>query len=151
RGAYNRTVHPDGDPNAVEPVCSDEVAPPPQLRPVTLTRNVDFTEVRQIFGCKKNEDVVVKVSGGETESEGREDRLPKRVRRNTKLGSDTFQIRSVVKGDLEALGASQIVRFALWNQAFSDEAHPVVRGLQGYSSAQSEYFFDGDGDREAWM
>lgn len=151
RGAYNRIVHPSNDPNAIEPVCSDEVEPPSQSRPATLTQEVDFTEVKQIFGCKKNEDVVVKVSDAQAEGAGSKDRLPKRIPAHTKLGSEPFQIRSVVRGDLEALGASQIVRFALWNQAYPDDVHPILRALDGYSSAQSEYFFDGEGDQGAWM
>jgi hypothetical protein len=145
-------VHPSNDLNAVEPVCSDEVEPPPLMRPgAGMTQEVDFTEVRQIFGCQKNEDIPVKVSDAKAEGNGGAGRSPKRVRAHTELGSESFQIRSVMQGDLRALGASQIVRFALWNQTAPGDAHPVLRALSGYSTAQAEYFFDGDKERTEWM
>jgi hypothetical protein len=149
---YNRVVHPSNDPSAVLPVCSDESEPPPLLRPgAGMTQEVDFTEVRQVFKCQKMEDIPVKVSDAKPEGDGGDERAPKKVKDHTELGSESFQIRSVMQGDLQALGVSQIVRFALWNQTPPDDAHPILRALGGYSTAQAEYFFDGKDARTEWM
>ncbi len=151
---YNPVVRTTRDVDDVEPVCSDEAPPPVSIRSASAngeTVDVDFTEIRHVLGCQKWEDVPVKVSDDKAGGDGGPSRSPKRIRDKTDLGSESFQIRSVTQGDLDAQGARSIVGLALWSQTAPDEPFPNLRALAGYGTAQAEYFFDGTGKSTEWM
>jgi hypothetical protein len=151
---YNQTVRRVTEPNRVLPVCTNECAP--QLRPPEWEKNplrtVAFRQVTHILSCERNERVSVPVkdekSPGETNGDAKS---PKKVMADASLGSEQFQLRAIVVGDMRLRESARLVRLGLWRTPDPNNPLERLRELGGFSLAQSEYFYDAAGGRDAWM
>lgn len=151
---YETTVRKTASVKDVAPVCSDEVAPEQPRRDapaIGSVRTVRFTEVVQILGCKRREEVTVQVSNGKSGGSDANGKSPKKVVDEAALGDESFQIRSLVKGEASRSAVDQMVRLPLWNRAEPKDPLAPFRQLGKYAVAQSEYFYDGEEARDEWM
>jgi hypothetical protein len=154
-GGYNRLVHPPAEPNRVLPVCTNECMPPPPQReiPVGTRQTVSFRQVTHILACKRLE--VEPVDIAQTKSPGNDDqdnkKSPKKVRDDAKLGSEQFQLRAIMIGNLQQKESARLVRLGLWGRVAPENPLEGLRQFGGFSLAQSEYFYDKADSRDAWM
>jgi len=150
---YNTQIRREDAPEVL-PVCTTE-SPPEEKDTRFLTvgevREVKFTEVRHILGCKRNELVEVKVKDDKSSGDQGEQRSSKRIESALSLGDEDFQIRALMRGSRGSRGAERMVRLALWHEAAPDDPLSALRGLGNYAVAQAEYFYDGTEGRDAWM
>lgn len=152
---YNTTVHPGTDVSQVLPVCSTEERPDMPIPAPARgeTRTVAFTEVENILGCKRKEEVPIPISDGASagSSDDGNSKSPKRIEPDVTLGDEAFQIRALMQGDLGRMNATRLVRLSLWHAP--DPSNPLasLTELGGLSMAQAEYFYDSAEGRDAWM
>jgi hypothetical protein len=156
---------PGDDPTHPVPVCSTEQAPEVPADPSELeylrsganpsTVTVEYQQVPRIFGCVKKQAVPTKVAEGKQASDvDGNDKSPKRVKGVATLGSEAFQVRSVVFGNLEQREAARIVRLSLWKRHEPDNPLGRLEQFGGFATAQAEYFFASAGsaaNRDEWM
>lgn len=156
---YNLVVHPEDDPNQVLPVCTTEQEPPPpvidllhgkaeEVQPVT----VDFEQVTHIFSCLRHQKVKVPV--GESKSPGKggsNAKSPKQVKEGVTLGSEPFQLRSIMLGNAEQRDSERLVRLGLWDKSDPEDPIEGLRELGGFAIAQAEYFYGEADEPAAWM
>jgi hypothetical protein len=137
----------------VTPVCSSEVAPLlPPLGPNAATSvTVEFAQVVHLLSCMRRVSEPIEATTGEGADDSGEDKYPKKIRGDIKLGSEVFQTRAVVKTLLSGLPAERIVKLALWNAEAPAGEPPVGHELRQYGFAQAEYFYDGTEEAADWM
>ena len=150
---YNKTVRKHDDVNEVLPVCSSDHEPTFLDRgAVGTTRVVDFVDVTQILGCRRNETKPIDLSDAARAGEVGDDKSPKRVRGASTLGDESFQLRAIMHGSAPTGLPEKMMHLALWNQAEPSNPLSALRELGDYSVAQAEYFYDGPRDpRSNWM
>lgn len=138
----------------IQPLCTSETVPllPPIGRDAPTDVTVDFVEVRHVLSCKKSvlEPVEVSESEGASNS-GDGEKYPKRVRGDLELGSETFQLRTLVKTGAPSAKARKAVELSLWGAKSPDVELPRGAGLAPFAFAQAEYFYDGTEGADAWM
>jgi hypothetical protein len=160
---YNKVVHPDDDPTKVQVVCSAERTPElPYPDPDWTDKqkaefspdpvDYEYYQVPQIFACKRKERSVPKVSkGSDTRNVDEDEKSPKKLKNDIYLGSETFQVRSAVFGELGSRQAAKLVRLGLWHRKDPDNPLERLKTFGGFSMAQAEYYYAGPGDPEDWM
>jgi hypothetical protein len=149
---YQKTVRakPGGE---VQPVCSDEAAPPlpPLERRDPREISVKFTEVRHVLLCQKSEQEPVEVGDAKAADDSGDPKFPKRVRGDLKLGSEAFQMRVFVRTDRVAARAERAVKLSLWGGKAPEAYLPPGQELRSFAFARAEYFYDGVEAADAWM
>jgi hypothetical protein len=116
---------------------------------------VQFTEVTHLLGCTREVRETVQISKAkDKEASGEGDKKsPKRVKKELKLGDESFQIRAMSSKEFAQVAVERVVATARFND--KQNAKNPLEGLSqlaSYSYAQAEYFYDGSGkDRAAWM
>jgi hypothetical protein len=137
----------------VTPVCSSEAAPllPPLGPGASTSITVEFTQVLHVLSCLKWVSEPLEAAEGESADDSGEEKFPKRIRGDLKLGSEVFQTRAVVKTPRGSLPAERIVKLALWSAESPNAELPVGHELRQYGFAQAEYFYDGADDSADWM
>jgi hypothetical protein len=151
---YNRVVRSGMDVSEVRPVCSTERPPAvnPRERPQKGKRiTVEYDEVSHILGCVTEVKETMQISDAESGGDGGDDKSPKKLEADVRLGGEDFQIRSLVRDDLDKLRSRRLVRLALWDRPDPENPLSELRRFANVGFAQAEYFYDGDEDREAWM
>ncbi len=137
--------------DGLRPVCTDERPPPlPVGHASGAVYSVEVREISRVFGCVRNEFVDVEISDGDRVSGGSE-RAPKRVLATEQLGAEAFQVRALVRGDVqsEAETAVSLARFGAKPRPSELE---WLRPLGELGVAQAEYYFGGDAsNRGEWM
>lgn len=151
---YSRKVHPDGGSESVIPACTDEHAPRyiPPKDSKDVTETVKFTQVTHVLSCERKETIRVPVS--EDKSPGQVEgnsKSPKRVLGDARLGDEHFQVRAVMQGNRAQRESERLVRLSLWGRTEPTNPLGGLRHLGGFTFAQAEYYYDGDGGRDAWM
>ncbi len=151
---YNRVVRDGTDVSELRPVCSTEH--PPVLGPRQTPRKgdrfkVEYEDVTHILGCVTEVKETMKVSDTESGGDGGDEKSPKKLEAGVRLGEEDFQIRSLVRDDLDKLRSRRLVRLALWERPDPEDPLSALRRFANVGFAQAEYFYDGDEDREAWM
>jgi hypothetical protein len=156
---YNLAVHQNSNVADVLPVCSNEVAPTvvPEKEDADARRSVQFTEVRQILGCKRQEVKNIDLSDAQRAGQAGSDKAPKRVLQkddngnSVALGDENFQIRSILRGEAQPGTAEKVMNLALWNQDSPENPHSLIRPMGNYALAQAEFFYDDNQPRAEWM
>ncbi len=157
---YNKVVHTSQNVDDVTPVCSSERVPDaPQVpRENELSQPIDFVEVTQILGCTKQETKHVDFnlnSDGRTDTpvgaDGSEDKSPKRLESNATLGDESFQVRSLIVGQLPTGLADRIVHLPLSNRGQTANPLSALESAGRIAFAQAEYYYGGSECRDEWM
>lgn len=161
---YQLELHPPNDPTRVQVVCSAEKEPQlpeiepdvegekPKRRPDPILHEYD--QVPQIFGCKRKlKKTVATKEAKDTRDVAGDEKSPKRIRRCLALGSERFQVRTVVFGDAARAESARLVRLGLWGNADPTNPLELLRNFGGFAVAQSEYYYAGPSldSPEAWM
>lgn len=155
---YNKKVHPVSDPDRVLPVCTNECAPKshPGKNETNPTRKVSFSQVTHVFSCVREERKEVEVgltkeSPNSQASDEGNSKSPKTIAKGVNLGDEPFQVRSVAIGSQKQRESSRLVRLGLWGKPDPENPLERLRDLGGFTIAQAEYYFDGDGGPDVWM
>jgi hypothetical protein len=137
----------------VQSLCSSEVPPllPPADPRDPHEQRVDFVEVRHMLLCEKSELEPVEVGDAKAADDSGDPKYPKRVRGDLKLGSDTFQMRVVVRTEQATAKADRAVKLSLWGATSPEGELPPGATLRSFAFAQAEYFYDGTEGADAWM
>ena len=150
----------------VQPLCSDEVAPllPPLGPDDPREQVVKFTEVQHMLFCVKSVLEPIKVSDGKAANDSEDSgdsgdssdsddqkKYPKRVIDGLQLGSETFQLRAVIRTTQVSAKAEQAVKLSLWGADAPTAEQPAGHDLAPFAFAQAEYFYDGPEAADAWM
>jgi hypothetical protein len=151
---YNRVVREGSDTNEIRPVCSTDH--PPVLAPRQTVQKgdrikVEYDEVSHILGCVTEVKETMKVADAESGGNGGDSKSPKKLEADVELGEEDFQIRSLVRDDLDKLKSRRLVRLALRDRPDPENPLSALRQFSNVGFAQAEYFYDGVEDREAWM
>ncbi|HEY5955669.1 MAG TPA: Tad domain-containing protein [Polyangiaceae bacterium] len=161
---YNQVVHPEGDATSVNLVCSAEGTPElpypdpewtekqkAEFAPDPVT--YEYDQVRQIFSCKHKERSMEKSKEkSDTRAhDGGNAKSPRKLKNDIELGSETFQVRSAVFGELGGRQSARLVRLGLWGRSDPDNPSGRLKEFGGFSVAQAEYYYAGSGSPEDWM
>ncbi len=141
-----------------EPLCTDQadrrtaaetsvaLAPPGERVPFR------YTEVVAVLGCKEHRDQPSQNVTGQSVDSGGDSRSPQQIKAGANLGDENFQLRGFVIGSTDWDREDKGVRAA--NQFRETNAGQMFQGLRNLgrlSTAQAEFYYDGNDDRDEWM
>ncbi|MBN1653974.1 MAG: hypothetical protein JXA30_09375 [Deltaproteobacteria bacterium] len=125
------------------------------------TTPCEFKRVMQVFDCEREAERSLDPEVNQKDTLTQEDKkvrtvaLPQRIE-NVDLGSEDFQLRSVVYGrpsSALSFAAEAVIKIASWGEANSSmiAIYDQARQLGRLSVAQAEYYYSGNEDRDQWM
>ena len=152
-GDYNPVVRFSNDINEVRAVCSNESALLFErwLWDKAVPHYLTITEVTQILGCVRDQNVHVDLSGGQPAGDSGQDKAPKKILASVHQFGDDFQIRALLHADLNGGISERIVKLSLWSHDAPRGPSAWLRGLTQFSLAQAEYLYDGIEPRSEWL
>jgi hypothetical protein len=142
---WNATPYAN-DSEDLQPVCSN-ATPPSGYGREGETASIEHIEVTRFFGCTETIQHEYDLSKyqknritSKDDDTGRK-RVPQALQKGAKLGSEAFQLRAIVLGNLPRHVPEKILEVATWKSA-EPTLSSTARELGQLSFAQAEYYFD---------